>query len=702
MELYRKLSLTVKFIAVVGLFIGIVFFSILLINLQQLKEISLNDGELTAQIAGKEYAKQFENTIVRMDSSMKALSEILLESTKHQKLSREDVVSLLKGMLKQHPEALGIYTLWEPNAFDQNDLANVNKTLYDDDTGRFIPYVIRQGDKMIVEPLKNYEKPGEGDFYLLPKSSKQVAYLEPYSYEAAGEQKQMMSVIQPLLDESGRFLGIIGIDLSLEYLQEEAEKYSPMGGYVSLITASGIYAANPNNTESVLQHYGDSPEKATLWEQVKSGKTLNDYTLNSKGVQVLRVFEPIVMSGSDQVWYTQASVEKETILAKYTKAKSDAIIAVVIAMFVLAVIMSLLIWRMVVSPLRVLTDKLQLMAKGDLTQQLQVHSGDEFGKMSGHFNEMTDKLRGMFSLVADLSMAVGATSQQLTASAEQTGKAAETIAESISRVAEGAEQQNDYASESSQAMNEMTLGVQRIADSSSAVSESTHEVAEQTKQGSIQLQEAVSKMAELEQSVEETGIAIVRLGERSVEIGGMIDLITNISAQTNLLAINAAIEASRVGEHGRGFAVVAAEIRKLADQTKNAAVQVTGLVEHVRVDTKKASQAMAVGSEKVQQGVRSVTESGELFHSILEEINLVNGQIQEVSAAAQEMTASTEQISASVSQLADLASDASSDAQSVAAASEEQLASMEEISSSAEALSNMVQELLEKLSYFKI
>ncbi|OBZ11019.1 methyl-accepting chemotaxis protein [Bacillus sp. FJAT-26390] len=702
MAAYRKLSLSFKFIAVVGVVIALVLGSILFVNLQQLKKVSLTNGELAAENAGNDYANSFLKKVTSLESTLKSLSEVLEESRASQSLSREEVISLLKGMLQKRPEVFGIYTLWEPNAFDRNDEANRSKAKYDDATGRFIPYLIQQNKEIVAEPLKGYEEQGVGDFYLIPKASKQLSYLEPYTYEAAGEQTQMMSIVQPILDESGVFLGIVGVDLSLSDLQEEATHYRPLDGYVSLISEAGVYAANPNDPASILQPYGDSPEKEQLWKQVQSGQTLKAYTANSKGDDVLRVFEPIKLPGSEQIWYTQTAVLEDVVLATYNEARTNAGITVLAALVILAAVIGLLVWGMVIKPLRALSAKLQLMAQGDLTQKLDFRSGDEFGVMGGHFNEMTGKLRGMFQLVSDLSMAVGATSEQLTASAEQTGKAAETIAHSIGRVAEGAQNQHEYASESSQAMGEMAIGVQRIADSSSAVSSSAEEVANQTQQGSVQLQTAVTQMGELQRSFEETGSAIRRLGERSGQIGGMIDLIANISKQTNLLALNAAIEASRVGEHGRGFAVVATEIRKLAEQTKQAADQVTSLVEDVRMDTNKASLTMVTGNEKVQQGVQSVTESGLLFTSILTEMTQVNEQTQEVSAAAQQMTASTEQISASVSQLADLASEASADSQSVAAASEEQLASMEEISASAEALSTMVQELLEKLSHFKI
>ncbi|WP_340004068.1 methyl-accepting chemotaxis protein [Paenibacillus sp. FSL K6-0276] len=702
MALYRRLSLTVKFVLALSLVIIIIFFFSLVANLQNLRSVSISNGELQAEVAGRSYAESIQNSMINIESTAKAFTEVLLESREHQTLSREDVISTMKTMLENRPEIFGISILWEPNAFDQNDQANINKMPYDDDTGRFIPYAVRNQGSVTIEPLKNYDVEGAGDYYLLPKKEKKLIYMEPYSFERTGGAIDMISVMLPILDKTGTFLGTVGFDVSLTQLQEEAVNYKPLGGYVSLITGNGKYVANPDDPQSVLKDFGNTEEKAALWKRVKNGETVQGYTYNSKGEYVLRIFVPIPMPESDQVWYTQTAIPKATIMADYEQAKTKSFIIMIVGMLILGVVIGFLLWLMVVKPLRVLSEKLQLMAQGDLTQTLQVRNDDEFGKMASHFNQMTHKLREMFGLVADLSMSVGATSEELTANAEQTGKAAEQIAVSIGRVAEGAQLQNDYAGESSLAMSDLSVGVQRIADSSSTVSTSADEVTDQTKRGSAQLQMAVSQMTELKQSVDETSLAIERLGERSVQISGIIGLISNISKQTNLLALNAAIEASRVGEHGRGFAVVASEIRMLADQTKQAAEQVTALVEDVVQDTNQASQAMAVGNEQVRIGVQSVSESDLLFTSILAEMTQVTDQIQEVSAAAQQMTAGTEQITASVKQLAVLASEASADSQSVAAASEEQLASMEEISASTESLSSMVQDLLDKLSYFKI
>ncbi|GGD93269.1 methyl-accepting chemotaxis protein [Paenibacillus nasutitermitis] len=699
----RNLSLSVKLVTVMGIFILFIFFFMIMLNLKQLYTISLEEGELTAHNAGQEYATMLRTKLVEIQSKLETMGDTLQAAKLNNKWTREDIVLWLHDALEEHTDLLGIYTAWEPDAFDHNDKGNIRKNPYDDGTGRFVPYLARAQDKIVPEPLKGYEVPGEGDYYQIPKKTKQLTYIDPYLYNVAGTESLMMSVVQPILDENGRFLGVVGADLSLADLQKEAENFKPLGGYVSLITDEGVYAVNPNDPESILKPFGDQPEKEALWQKVMKGETTAGYTLNSANKEVLRAFESIVMPGTtDNTWYTSTVVERSVILSSFTENRRDSLIIGIFSMVLLGGILITMIRRMVIRPVQALGGKLQLMAEGDFTQHLEVKSNDELGRMAGNFNVMAEKLRGMLGLVADTAMAVGAASQQLTASAGESSKAAENIAESIQGVAEGAVSQRQQAGETAVAVTEMAKGVQRIAESSVSVSSSVSDVTVQTEQGNLRIREAVSQMGQVQDAVKETGEAIDRLNQRSEEIGSMIGMITNISTQTNLLALNASIEAARVGEQGRGFAVVAMEVRKLAEQTKEAAEQVTHLVGDFRSDTEKAARSMAAGYAQVNSGVLSVRESGQVFHAIMAEMGSVNDQIQDVSASAEQMTASSQQIAASVDQLADIASEASGNSHQVAAASEEQLASMEEIAASAESLSKMVEDLMDRLSHFKI
>ena len=197
-------------------------------------------------------------------------------------------------------------------------------------------------------------------------------------------------------------------------------------------------------------------------------------------------------------------------------------------------------------------------------------------------------------------------------------------------------------------------------------------------------------------------MGIKKLGNLSQEIGNIIGVITGIADQTNLLALNAAIEAARAGEHGQGFAVVADEVRKLAEQSKESADQIAGLINQMQEDTTEAVNVMEVGTKEVAAGKVIVDETGKRFEKILLSIEQVTAQIQEVSAISEEMSASAEEVNASIEEMANIAQYSASNTQNVASASEEQLASMEEITASATTLSKMAEDLQAIVKKFKL
>lgn len=702
MKWFRNLSLATKLISVSIVFFLVVCSALVTFNLTRLNDVSGKKAEAEALAAGKSFTMDFQSQTAGIESFVKSLSRSLLQYQQNGNVSREQIVEMFHKELEARTNLLSVYTLWEPNAFDGEDEENVNKTTYDDDTGRFLPYVVRHGQKIGYQPLAAFETPGIGDYYLTPKSTKKLYYKEPYVYPIDGQDVLMLSITYPILNEQGEFLGIVGADIPLSYLEVEAAKYQPLGGYVSLITGSGVYVANPNDPKSNGQPYGDSEEKQQLWQKVIDGQATSGDTLNSQGTAVKRFFEPIQLPGSEDTWYTQIVVPRSEIDKEFVSSRNVSIGIAVLAALLFSGVLAFAIYMMVIRNMKQLVRKLGLIAEGDLTQNLDIKGKDEFGKMAGYFNVMTAKLREMFQMIADLTIALDLTSRQLTEASEQTSKASESIAEAAQEVASGSEVQSRYATDTVNAMEEMALGVQKIADSSSKLSDSANGVADQAVKGNEQITVAVNQMGHIENSVVSTGKLIEGLNQRSEQIGGVIDLISGISKQTHLLALNAAIEASRVGEQGKGFAVVAMEVRKLAEQSKLATEEVAELIYAVREETRAASQAMHEGVDQVKLGVAAVSESGVLFTDIMQDIMNTNEQIHEVSAAAEQMSASSQEIAASVDELARIAEQASDNSTNVAAASEEQLASMQEISSSAEALTMMVTELVDKMKEFKI
>ena len=209
-------------------------------------------------------------------------------------------------------------------------------------------------------------------------------------------------------------------------------------------------------------------------------------------------------------------------------------------------------------------------------------------------------------------------------------------------------------------------------------------------------------MAHIEDSVTNSAQVVTKLGERSKEIGQIVDTISGIAAQTNLLALNAAIEAARAGEQGRGFAVVADEVRKLAEQSQDAAKQISELISEIQGETDKAVRAMAEGTEEVKIGATVVNTAGATFEEIAQVVTDVAEQVREISAVMQELAGSSQQIVLSVREINKLCQDSSGEAQSVSAATEEQTASMEEIASASQSLSRLAQDLQTEISKFRI
>ncbi len=359
--------------------------------------------------------------------------------------------------------------------------------------------------------------------------------------------------------------------------------------------------------------------------------------------------------------------------------------------------------RLISKPIIITSNIANRISSGDLTvDEIQVKNRDEIGDLADSFNQMAQNLRHLIEQVGFNSSQVAASAEELTASVEQTTQATNQIATSIQEVASGAESQNLKANESALAMKEMASGIQQVAQTTSSVAGLAHETNEEANNGNKSLHKVIEQMNTIDEVVNHSASVVESLGESSKEIGNIIDVITSIADQTNLLALNAAIEAARAGEHGKGFAVVADEVRKLAEQSKASADQITELIKRIQSDTIQAAEVMDKGTMEVKEGIVVVHKAEEGFNKIQELIEQITAQTQEASAASEEMAASVEQVNSSVEEIARITQLSASHSQNVASASEEQLASMEEIAASANLLSEMAENLQQHVSQFRV
>lgn len=368
----------------------------------------------------------------------------------------------------------------------------------------------------------------------------------------------------------------------------------------------------------------------------------------------------------------------------------------------LALVTGIFIVNKLVRPLKELVLAMKRAETGDLTTQVTVRSQDELGELSSMYNEMMGVFRGMVNEVQRVAQQVAAASEELTASATESAHASEQISMASSEIATGSEQQKQTVTDTVRFLSRIGGDIQLIAASTSQVNADATDANRLAQVGEGKLQELVQEMDQITDHARRTEQVIRELGSQSEQIIGIITTIRQISNQTNLLALNAAIEAARAGEQGRGFAVVAQEVRKLAEQSGEAAEEIAGLIHTIHTDILAAVSEMGTTAVAIQDGREGVAQAGDGFHQILVAVQDVSQQVHRMNDAAQAIHRDTVQLVSHSEKIAGLAETAARDTQEVAAASEEQLATSEEMTAASETLAKMAEQLSEQVKRFTI
>ncbi|HBS58595.1 MAG TPA: methyl-accepting chemotaxis protein [Firmicutes bacterium] len=376
------------------------------------------------------------------------------------------------------------------------------------------------------------------------------------------------------------------------------------------------------------------------------------------------------------------------------------VITVISALVILmGIMLGYILAKSIVNPI----NKIALhMKKGDLNFSEMIVNEDEVGQLTLEFGKLVKNIRQMVAGVQSGAEQVAASSQQLSASAEQSAVVSGQIASSITAVAQGADQQLQAVTDTLGVVEHISASVQQIAANSAFVTASADKAAKEAAEGGKVIELAVGKMADIEKTVNQSAAVVGQLGERSQEIGKIIDTIAGIAAQTNLLSLNAAIEAARAGEQGRGFAVVAEEVRKLAEQSQEAAKHIAELIGSIQSDTGNAVASMVDGTREVRSGSDMVNAAGQAFGRIIGLIAEVSRQISDISRALDQQARDSQEIVVGVRGIDKISRDASAQTQTISAATEEQSATMEEIASSSRVLAELAEKLQVSVQQFSV
>jgi len=351
--------------------------------------------------------------------------------------------------------------------------------------------------------------------------------------------------------------------------------------------------------------------------------------------------------------------------------------------------------------LKTVTQAATDIAKGDLSiKNIKVSSRDEVGVLSSTFNTLTNDLRALTMEIRQDADSLTGMTVEVNASIEQTNTASQEIAQSIQTVAAVSDMQQTQVNQLHATTALITAGLNEVAHNSQNVTLASNNTQTAAKQGLLCLNEATRQMSEISLATQVTSGKIYSLEGTSRAVGQIVKTISSISEQTNLLALNAAIEAARAGEQGRGFAVVADEIRKLAEKSNNATLEIHTLISSINATITEAVSAMTESNNQVNTGTQVLEQANLAFGDILREIETVVIEVQGVAQAVDKMTAGNEEIIEGINNILVSTQDSLTSTQEISAAAEEQSAAMQEVTASVHELSNMTQKLHQAVSRF--
>jgi methyl-accepting chemotaxis protein len=626
-----KTRLVVSIVAVLAVALAGLVTVIAVLTTNQARE----DGLRYASSLATSQARAVETGITRQLGTAQSLGTTLGQVAATRNGSRAFADALQRDLLAADPTLLGVWSAFEPNAFDGADAGHTADPTTDA-TGRYLSYWFRDGAAISVAPLVDYDVPGAGDYYLVPREKGAPVAIEPYSYEVAGEAVMITSLAVPV-KVAGQTVGVAGVDVPLSAVAEQVGAIRPYDvGRAVLVSDGGkVVASNRPGDEAGVEPQG--PAAALAAESVGNGELVQRTVDGS-----VFVAAPITV-GAGQSWSVLVEIPESAILADAHGLRTTIIVGALVTML-LAGLATLFVARRVVAPLDALRERMEEIADGDgdLTARVDEARKDEIGRLGAAFNRFVVK-------VADTVIGIGRASSSLTEmSAGMSGVSG--------RMVDSAGQAAAQTQQVSAAAEQVSRNVQTVAAGAEEMGASIREIATNANEAARMAAEAVRVAAD-------TNATVTQLGESSRAIGDVVKVITSIAEQTNLLALNATIEAARAGEAGKGFAVVANEVKELAQETSKATEDIVRRVDAIQADTTGAIAAIA----RIDEVISQISDYQTTIASAVEEQTATTN---EMSRSVSEAAQGSESIAASITTISAVSSETGSDATSTRTAAD--------------------------------
>ncbi len=404
-----------------------------------------------------------------------------------------------------------------------------------------------------------------------------------------------------------------------------------------------------------------------------------------------------------------ATISSQNIINRSIKmmnqAKSAKIIGLTVGLIVIiaAIIVGIVTANIITKPIRMVVTYMQNLANGDLRQEpLAINSQDELRTLVDATNTMNNQLRGTLTVISDVAETVAANSEEIAQSSNEVRSGAEQVARTMQELAEGAEQQASSATDLAQIMDNFSSTVGIATQEGEELMAHSQSVRDLTLTGQRYMNDSTQQMNDIDDIVQIAVQKVEGLNEQSKEISELVLVIDSIADQTNLLALNAAIEAARAGEQGKGFAVVADEVRKLAEQVSLSVTDISSIVTRIQDETADVTKSLQAGYAEVKKGTAQITETDATFRQISEEVNGMSTNIQTITTNLEGISNTTSQINRAIDDIAAISQQAAAGVEETSATVQETASTLEEVARGTDQLATRAEELNHQVNYFKL